>query len=209
MTFGCSACAFARTIAGQPMDEGEQFPAHLVGSYRAVDQHDLKVSEEHGPLMLHIAGEQDILIYAKPDHTPATFTILNFTVDDIDQAVDELGARGVQIQRYEGFETDDSGIYHADGHSIVVHRPRRQRPVRGSDGPAVMAIRRARCVRTSPAASQADRCGLRFPSPAPVSPQQHDAQTERGMHHRARVTASPEPVPGGSYACAKPMTDRP
>jgi predicted enzyme related to lactoylglutathione lyase len=79
----------------------------------------LNVSEERGPLMLHIAGDQDILIYPKPDHSPATFTILNFAVDDIDQAVDKLTARGVQIQRYGGFETDGRGIHHADGHAIA------------------------------------------------------------------------------------------
>jgi hypothetical protein len=66
---------------------------------------------------------------------PATFTIFNFTVDEIDQAVDELTASCVPIQRYDGFETDDKGIYHADGHAIAwVHRPRRQRPLRGPNG---------------------------------------------------------------------------
>jgi predicted enzyme related to lactoylglutathione lyase len=79
----------------------------------------LQVSKEDGPLMIHFAGEQRILVYSKPDHTPASFTILNFAVDDIDQAVDELTARGVPIQRYEGFQTDDRGIYRGQGHSIV------------------------------------------------------------------------------------------
>jgi catechol 2,3-dioxygenase-like lactoylglutathione lyase family enzyme len=79
----------------------------------------LRVSEEHGPLWLQLDGARDILVYPKPDHTPATFTILNFPVDDIDQAVDELAARGVRIQRYEGFETDDKGVYRGQGHSIA------------------------------------------------------------------------------------------
>ena len=52
----------------------------------------LQVSEENGALMLHLAGDHRILVYPKPDHSPASFTILNFPVDDIDQAVDELGA---------------------------------------------------------------------------------------------------------------------
>jgi hypothetical protein len=69
--------------------------------------------------MLHLAGDQRILTYPKPDHTPASFTILNFPVDDIDQAVDELTIRGVAIQRYEGFDTDDKGIYRGEGHSIA------------------------------------------------------------------------------------------
>jgi catechol 2,3-dioxygenase-like lactoylglutathione lyase family enzyme len=79
----------------------------------------LRVSEEGGPLMLQLAGDQGILVYSKPDHTPASFTILNFPVDDIDQAVDELTARGVPIQRYDGFQTDARGIYRGQGHSIA------------------------------------------------------------------------------------------
>ena len=79
----------------------------------------LRVSEEHGPLWLQIDGARDILVYPKADHQPVTFTILNFPVDDIDQAVDELTARGVRIQRYHGFETDDRGIYRGQGHSIA------------------------------------------------------------------------------------------
>ena len=79
----------------------------------------LRVSEEGGPLMLYLAGDHRILVYPKPDHSPASFTILNFPVDDIDQAVDELTARGVRVLRYEGFETDDKGIYRGDGHLIA------------------------------------------------------------------------------------------
>ena len=79
----------------------------------------LRVSEEGGPLMLHLAGDQRILVYPKPDHSPASFTILNFPVDDIDQAVDELADLGVPVQRYEGFHTDDRGIYRGQGHSIA------------------------------------------------------------------------------------------
>jgi len=70
----------------------------------------LRVSEEHGMLTLHIAGDRDVLVYPKPDHTPATYTILNFPVDDIDKAVDQLAERGVQFERYEQLETDEKGI---------------------------------------------------------------------------------------------------
>jgi catechol 2,3-dioxygenase-like lactoylglutathione lyase family enzyme len=91
----------------------------------------LRMSEEDGPLMLYLADDQRILVYPKPDHTPASFTILNFPVDDIDQAVDELTAQDVPIQRYEGFDLDDKGIYCGEGaFDRLVHRPRRQRPVR-------------------------------------------------------------------------------
>jgi catechol 2,3-dioxygenase-like lactoylglutathione lyase family enzyme len=70
----------------------------------------LKVSEANGLLTLHLAGDRDTLIYPKPDFTPATYTILNFPVDDIDTAVDELTARGVRFERYDGFDQDEKGI---------------------------------------------------------------------------------------------------
>jgi hypothetical protein len=69
--------------------------------------------------MLHLAGDRYILVYPKPDHSPASFTVLNFPVDDIDQAVDELSARGVPTLRYEGFATDDKGIYRSQGRLIA------------------------------------------------------------------------------------------
>ncbi len=68
------------------------------------------VAEEHGLLGLELAGGATVLIYPKPDFTPATYTILNFTVDDIDAAVDELAARGVTFERYDGFDQDEKGI---------------------------------------------------------------------------------------------------
>jgi catechol 2,3-dioxygenase-like lactoylglutathione lyase family enzyme len=81
----------------------------------------LKVSEEHGMLHLHIAGDRDTLVYPKgPDHTPATYTILNFPVDDIDAAVDQLAARGVRFERYEG--TDEKGVYRGQGPPIAWFR---------------------------------------------------------------------------------------
>jgi predicted enzyme related to lactoylglutathione lyase len=70
----------------------------------------LRVSEESGMLTLHIAGDRDILVYPKSNHTPATFTILNFPVDDIDKAVDQLTERGVRFERYDQIETDEKGI---------------------------------------------------------------------------------------------------
>ncbi len=70
----------------------------------------LEVSEENGMLTLHIADGGNVLIYPRPDHTPASFTILNFPVEDIDEAVDELTKRGVRFEQYEGFEQDEKGI---------------------------------------------------------------------------------------------------
>ena len=79
----------------------------------------LKTSEEHGLLTLHLAGDRPTLVYPKPDHTPANYTILNFPVDDIDEAVDGLAARGVQFERYDGMEQDEKGIMRAEGPYIA------------------------------------------------------------------------------------------
>jgi catechol 2,3-dioxygenase-like lactoylglutathione lyase family enzyme len=75
----------------------------------------LSVSEEGDDLWLHLAGGWDTLVYPKPDFPPATYTILNFSVDDIDAVVDELGARGVRFERYDGFDQDECGISRAEG----------------------------------------------------------------------------------------------
>ncbi len=79
----------------------------------------LRTSEEHGLLTLHLAGGRDTLVYPKPDHEPATYTILNFPVDDIDRAVDELVARGVTFERYPGMEQDERGVMRAAGPYIA------------------------------------------------------------------------------------------
>ena len=79
----------------------------------------LKTSEQYGLLTLHLAGDRDTLIYPKSDHTPATYTILNFQVDDIEAAVDELVRRGVQFERYEGMEQDERGIGRGGGPYIA------------------------------------------------------------------------------------------
>jgi len=74
----------------------------------------LDVSEEFGMLTLHIHEGGDIMIYPKEDHTPATYTILNFPVEDVDRAVDQLSERGVTFERYEGFAQDEKGIARGD-----------------------------------------------------------------------------------------------
>ena len=81
----------------------------------------LRVSEENGLLTLHIAGDRDTLVYPKPDHTPATFTILNFPVTDIEKAVDDLSQRGVEFEHYKGtdVETDEKGIFRGGGPLIA------------------------------------------------------------------------------------------
>jgi catechol 2,3-dioxygenase-like lactoylglutathione lyase family enzyme len=79
----------------------------------------IRTSEQYGLMTLHLAGGRDTLIYPKADHTPATYTILNFPVDDIEKAVDELTARDVRFERYEGAEQDDRGISRGGGPYIA------------------------------------------------------------------------------------------
>ena len=79
----------------------------------------LRVSEEHGMLQLHLAGGRDVIVYPKPDHTPASYTILNFPVDDVEATVDGLTERGVQFERYQGFDQDDKGIQRGGGPLIA------------------------------------------------------------------------------------------
>ena len=80
----------------------------------------LDVSEEHGMLDLHLAGGVEVLVYPKPSHEPATFTILNFPVDDIEKTVDRLSERGVRFEQYEGeIETDERGIFRGEGPLIA------------------------------------------------------------------------------------------
>jgi len=79
----------------------------------------LKVSEQNGLLTLHLAGDRDTLAYPKAGHVPAEYTILNFPVDDIDAAVDELSGRGVTFERYEGLEQDDKGVMRGNGPDIA------------------------------------------------------------------------------------------
>jgi predicted enzyme related to lactoylglutathione lyase len=72
--------------------------------------------EEMGILTLQLeGGSRPTMIYPKPDFTPATYTILNFPVDDIDKAVDELAGRGVEFLRYDGFDQDERGIARDEG----------------------------------------------------------------------------------------------
>lgn len=81
----------------------------------------LEVSESNGLLMLHLAGGNNVLIYPKPNHTPATFTVLNFPVNDVDQTVDNLTKRGVQFEIYDlpDIKTDKKGIMRGRGPTIA------------------------------------------------------------------------------------------
>ena len=79
----------------------------------------LEVSEENGMLTLRLAGGGRVLIYPKPNHEPASFTVLNFPVDDIEPAVDALTKAGVVFERYEGANQDERGINRDQGPPIA------------------------------------------------------------------------------------------
>jgi catechol 2,3-dioxygenase-like lactoylglutathione lyase family enzyme len=81
----------------------------------------LSVTEEHGMLMLHLAGGGTVLVYPKENHEPATFTILNFPVPDVEEAVDRLTQAGVPFEHYEGgdLQTDEKGIMRGEGPTIA------------------------------------------------------------------------------------------
>jgi len=80
------------------------------------------LSEEFGVISIQLAGGRDTLVYRKDDFAPATYTVLNFEVDDIDAAVDALIERGVTMERYDGFDQDDKGIARGPGPSIAWFR---------------------------------------------------------------------------------------
>ena len=81
----------------------------------------IDVNDRNGMLFLNFKGNNPVLIYPKDDHTPASFTILNFPVDNIDSAVDELTTRGVKLERYNvpGLTPNEKLIYRGDGPPVA------------------------------------------------------------------------------------------
>lgn len=74
------------------------------------------ITEQKEGLALHMTGGGEVFIYPKPNHTPASFTVLNFLVDDIDRAVDKLTELGITFEQYGGdIKTDEKGISRANG----------------------------------------------------------------------------------------------
>jgi predicted enzyme related to lactoylglutathione lyase len=100
-------------FAVDDMDAAKRFYGETLG---------LRLSDgEMGIAVLHLAGDRDTIIYPKHDHEPASFTILNFPVEDVEAAVDALTTRGVRFERYEGtdVETDEKGIFRGGGPLIA------------------------------------------------------------------------------------------
>lgn len=95
------------SFSADDIPRAKQFYADTLG---------LEVEEQMGGLALHFGGGADTFVYPKDDHLPATFTVLNFLVDDIDAAVERLSAAGVGFEQYEGeIATDEKGIARAPG----------------------------------------------------------------------------------------------
>jgi catechol 2,3-dioxygenase-like lactoylglutathione lyase family enzyme len=101
------------SFAVDDAQKARQFYSETLGLKASV------LDEENGLLSLQLAGDRDTLVYEKPDFVPATYTILNFQVDDIERAVDDLSARGVRFERYEEFEQDEKGIARGQGPDIA------------------------------------------------------------------------------------------
>ncbi|HEY6638016.1 MAG TPA: VOC family protein [Solirubrobacterales bacterium] len=97
-------------LAVDDMDLAREFYGETLG---------VRTSEEHGLMWLHLAGGRDTLVYQSSDPTPASFTILNFEVEDIDEAVGALAARGVRFERYDDVEQDDNGVFRGEGPYIA------------------------------------------------------------------------------------------
>jgi predicted enzyme related to lactoylglutathione lyase len=94
------------------LDKAEAFYGRTLGL--AVDR-----AEEMQILRVRFAGDRHAIVYAKPDHQPATFTVLNFPVPDIDAVVDGLAARGVVFEHYDGFGQDEKGVMRGRGPLIA------------------------------------------------------------------------------------------
>ena len=99
------------SFAVDDIEKAREFYADTLG---------VKVSDgPMGVLSLDLAGGRSVLVYPKPDFAPATYTVLNFQVDDVEAAVDDLTGRGIQFERYEGFDQDAKGISRSAGAPLI------------------------------------------------------------------------------------------
>ena len=94
-------------FAVDDLDKAEGFYRDTLGLKTTRDN-------EMGMLTLNLSGGRDVMIYPKDDFTPATYTILNFPVDDVDQIVIDLRDKGVTFEQYEGFDQDEKGVARGD-----------------------------------------------------------------------------------------------
>ena len=102
------------TFAVPDADKARQFYGETLGL-------DVRDGQMPGIFEIHQGGEAPVVVYPKPDHKPAVFTVLNFVVSDVEHAVDELTGAGVKFERYDtdGMKTDDKGIVRGQGPDIA------------------------------------------------------------------------------------------
>jgi predicted enzyme related to lactoylglutathione lyase len=100
-------------FAVDDLDRAQQFYGETLGLKTSI------LDAENGLMTLHLAGGRDTLVYLQPDSTPASYTILNFPVADVEGAVDGLSTRGVRFERYDGMEQDEKGIARGNGPTIA------------------------------------------------------------------------------------------
>jgi catechol 2,3-dioxygenase-like lactoylglutathione lyase family enzyme len=93
-------------FAVDDIDKAREFYGETLG---------LEVSDAPPGLFVTVPAGRETLIYHKPDFVPATYTVLNFEVDDLDATVDELNSRGIEMERYDGFDQDEKGIARMTG----------------------------------------------------------------------------------------------
>ena len=99
------------SFSADDLDKAKEFYGQKLG---------LEVSQTPEGLDLRLAGGGQVFIYPKPNHEPASFTVLNFIVEDIDQAVDQLSSRGIRFEQYKGeIKTDEKGIHRNAGPKIA------------------------------------------------------------------------------------------
>jgi catechol 2,3-dioxygenase-like lactoylglutathione lyase family enzyme len=99
-------------FAVDDLEQAREFYADTLGL-------DVESIDDPGLLNVKLAGDRDVLVYPKGDFEPATYTILNFPVDDVEAAVDGLAARGVSFEHYDGMEQDEKGIARGPGPEIA------------------------------------------------------------------------------------------
>ena len=108
--------ADSRAFSGFAVDDiekAQEFYAGTLGLKTSI------LDEENGLMQLDLAGDRPTIVYLKPDFKPATYTILNFPVEDVEKAVDGLTERGVSFERYDGFDQDEKGIARGPGPAIA------------------------------------------------------------------------------------------
>ena len=132
-------------LAVRDLDAARRFYGETLGLEVSV------LDEQYGLLDVKLGDGRSVLVYGKPDHEPANFTLLNFRVGDIDEAVDGLAARGVEFERYDGMPQDDNSNQQFNAQRRRTSGGSCARAARTSPGSATRAATSSRCSRSAEA----------------------------------------------------------